>query len=162
MNGYTSLRRGTGLATRQFATDTPAYGTQLSRRTVGVLLSWMNYIRLQRLSDGYKETLMHTCAPVVCTPEFIPVQNSSVSKCLHLLYVYTVDCVKLVFFFLTVRSICYPHWLFKEYTPLWRDLCTCQAQAPLALCCLIHAQSPAGWELFCHLYVESWFCVPDL
>lgn len=43
-----------------------------------------------------------------------------------------------------------------------RDLSTCQTLAPVALCCLIHAQSCAVLELFCHLYVENSFCVPDL
>lgn len=78
---------GTGLATRQFATDTQAYGTQLSRRTVGMWLSWMNCVRLQRLSAAYKELLTHTCAPLVCTPGFTQAQNCCVSECLNLLCV---------------------------------------------------------------------------
>lgn len=70
----------------------------------------------------------------------------------------------------TVQHHLFLSWLFKcslSYVVVvvggWGGgLYTCQAQAPLAQCCLIHAQSRAARELFCHLYVESSFCVPDL
>lgn len=34
MNGYTSLKKGSGMVTRQFATDALAYGAPLSGRVV--------------------------------------------------------------------------------------------------------------------------------
>lgn len=62
-------------------------------------------------------------------------------------------------FFLTAHNHFFIPWQFKEYVLLHPDILTCQAQAPVALCCLIHAQSSAARELFCHLYVESSFCM---
>lgn len=44
----TSVKRGTDLATRQFATDTQAYGTRLSRRTVGTWWSLMCYVKVTK------------------------------------------------------------------------------------------------------------------
>lgn len=58
--------------------------------------------------------------------------------------VHTIDCVKQVYFFYHAESFVILHGCFKGYVPLQGDLHTCQVQAPVALCCLIHAQSLAA------------------
>lgn len=83
---------GSGLATRRFATDTQAYDTQLSR-TVGMWSSRMNYVRLQRLSAGYKEPL----TPLSLSKHWIAALWNVFICYVH--SIHTVGCVKLVCFF---------------------------------------------------------------
>lgn len=100
MNGHTA-KGGTGIATRRLVTGAQAYGSRLSRRTGSMWLSWISYIRLQRLRSA-SHTYMHhafTFGFVASSSESVFVvlfcQRPHCSHCWK--YVQTYTCGPLLF-----------------------------------------------------------------